>query len=175
MVFPWIPFLKSRRRRLSDTEFMAIKAFDGKVIVVTGAIDALNDTIEYIPASGKTFYFHSAKIVISTHATPPAITSSATQNTVVKDMVKAALKINTVTVDTTNIGTSANATTEGTSALKSGGSGVGTVGDGHFDVKGRFLTGDGAKKIEIVNTLDAGSAVATLIGFIEDTADSPQI
>jgi len=154
---------------------MAIKAFDGKAVTVTGAIDAVNDTIEYVPANGKTFYFHSAKIVISTHATPPAITSSATQNTVVKDMVKAALKIDSTTVDTTNIGTAANATTEGSADLKSAGSGVGTVGDGHFDVKGRTLEGNGTKKIEIENTLDAGSAVATLVGWIEDTGTSPQV
>lgn len=159
-------------QEMGDTEYMAKKAFDGKLITVTGAIDALNDTIEFVVPNGKRFYFHSAKIVISDHVVSPAADASA------EDRVKAALKIDGVTKDTTNIGVAMRiATREHTNAaFTGGGTGTGTIGDGKFDVKGLSLIGDGAKKIEIENILDGGgSAVATFIGFIEDTASDPTI
>ena len=156
---------------MSDTEFMAIKAFEGKAVTVTGAIDAVNDTIEYVPANGKTFYFHSAKIIMTGH--PDLATFTGTQsNSVMDNRIEADLKIDSAVVDTANAGIG------GTKSSNNDGSGIGGFGalqESHFDVKGRTLEGDGAKKIEIENVLDSGSANATLIGWIEDTGDSPQI
>ncbi len=170
-MFPWIPFLKSRRRRLSDTEFMAIKAFDGKVVTVTGAINAITNTIEYVPASGKTFYFHSAKITMTTNPTP-AINNSTPTSSSTNEQIVAELKINTTTVDSATVGV---ASTTNLVSVGGGGAGFSKGGMAYFDVKGRTLEGDGAKKIEIENVLDNGSATATLIGWIEDTGNSPQI
>ena len=173
-MFPWIPFLKSRRRRLSDTEFMAIKAFDGKVVTVTGTINAVTNTIEYVPASGKTFYFHEATIVMVTN---PSATSTAggvgTASTSI-DQIVADLKIDSTVYDTAKIGmaTSANSSQAGNSGS---GSGFGLDGKCKFNCKGLTLVGNSAKKIEIENVLDSGSARATLIGWIEDTGTSPQV
>ena len=151
---------------------MAKKAFDGKFITVTGAINAVNDTIEYVVPNGKTFYFHSAKIMINTHTTPANRSSVGTTTT--KDMVKAVLKIDTVIKDTTNIGMSTiSKITLGTAFVSQ--NGTGNIGDGRFDCKGLSLDGDGAKKIEIENTLDNGSADATFIGWIETTGATPVI
>ena len=38
-----------------------------------------------------------------------------------------------------------------------------------FNVLGLSLVGDGAKKIEIENTLDNGTAFATMSGWLSDT------
>ncbi len=172
-MFPWIPFLKSRRRRLSDTEFMAIKAFEGKAVTVRGAIDTATSTIEYVPANGKTFYFHSAKIVITGHITPA--TQSGGGSSTVKNEVEADLKIDSTVVDTVNLGFSSTAITVAFSNTYSNSNAYGHTGDGRFDVKGRTLEGNGSKKIEIESVVDDGTADAILIGWIEDTGTSPQV
>jgi len=174
-MFPWIPFLKQKAGgKLSDTEFMAIKAFEGKVVTVTGAINAVNDTIEYVPASGKTFYFHSASIVMTTN---PSATSSADgtgSEVASKDQVVAALKVDTVTKDKAKIGMATSA--REIQAYNGGsGSGFGLDAKCYFNCEGLFLQGDGAKKVEIVNILDSGSADATIIGWIETTGETPQV
>jgi len=146
---------------MSDTEFLSVKEFGGKLITVTGAINAINDTIEYVPANGKTFYLHEAHIVPTTHGTNNA--------------VEADFKVNGTVIDTVNYKLAQVTTTEGGASPDwSNGWGQGLYA-GKFVVKGVSLEGDGAKKIEIENVLDNGSANATLVGFIEDTGDSPQV
>lgn len=161
---------------MSDTLFMAKKAFDGKVITVTGAINALNNTIEYVVPNDKTFYFHSAKIVITGHVDPADITDSSNTTVVIKNAVQSELKVDGVVKDTTNIGF-ASKTRTGASAFTDhvGGTGYGNIGDGIFNCQGLFLVGNGTKKVEIKNSLDDGSAVATIIGWIEDTDTDPSI
>jgi hypothetical protein len=88
---------------------MAIKAFDGKVVTVTGAINAVNDTIEYVPASGKTFYFHSAKIVMTNKPISDKFSRWYRLKVASKDQIVAALKIDTVTKDKAKIGMATSA------------------------------------------------------------------
>lgn len=147
---------------VGDTEYMAKKAFDGKLITVTGDIDALNDTIEFIVPNGKRFYFHSAKI----------ISTGLTQITAGRNEVEADLKIDGTVEDTAHVGNSVGFFN---SNPFSGGSGVGDTKESRFDVKGLSLVGDGIKKIEIENVLDNGTATATIIGFIEDTLTDPTL
>jgi len=148
---------------MGDLEYIQDKVIAGDYFQVSGDINALNDTIEFIPASGKTAFLIEAKITI-TVATAPA--GGATTTTA---MVKAALKIDSVVKD--------NAIT-GFSSAGAGifsGSGVGGAGsgysftDGRFNVLGLSLVGDSAKKIEIENILDSSSAFATMSGYLVDT------
>ena len=90
-------------------------------------------------------------------------------NSVISDRVKAALKIDGTIKDTTNIGIVMATDTLSSTANTSSGLGNGTIGDGRFNVLGISLVGDGAKKIEIENTLDGGSAFATMSGYVIDT------
>jgi hypothetical protein len=163
-MFPWIPYLQSTRKRLSDTEFLAIKEFDSKLITVTGAIDAVNDTIEYVPATGKTFYLHEAHIVPTAHSTSNAI--------------EADFKVDGTVIDTVNYIIAQATHTENKGTANAGGAGWGYglgFNAGKFVVKGVSLEGNSTKKIEIENVLDGGSGIATLVGWIETTGDSPQV
>lgn len=154
---------------MGDFEFIQGKVIAGNYFQVSGDINNLNDTIEYVVPNDKTAFMIKAKIVISTHVSPPAMVNNTVQNTIVKDIIKAALKIDTVIKDITNIGTSASVTNNGNVSPQVGGSGVGNVGDGKFDVLGLSLVGNNVKKIEIENILDDGSAFATMSGYLIDT------
>ena len=157
---------------MSDSLFMAKKAFEDKVITVTGAINAVNDNIEYVVPIDKTFYFHSAKIVITGHILPANRVASSGVTTVL-NQVEADLKVDGTVKDTTNIGF-ASKSSGGSGAFASDNA-IGNVGDGIFSCQGLFLVGNGTKKVEIVNTVDDGFATATFIGWIEDTDTDPSI
>jgi hypothetical protein len=150
---------------LSDIEFVRQKALDGDWITVTGAINALNDTIEYQPATGKTFFLYSAKIVMNANLAAVA-SFNATQTAT--DLTTAELKIDTVTVDTAHIGFSEKVSSSSPGGA-GGGGGYGVNSESHFDCLGQSLVGDSSKVVEIENVLDSGSATATLSGWIEDT------
>jgi len=150
---------------MGDLEFIQDKVIAGDYFQVSGAIDALNDTIKFIVPNLKTAFLIEAKIVITGH----------TSGSTTKDMVEAELKIDGTVIDTTNIGT---ATTQATGIVNSAtdmmggfgwGSGAGTIGDGKFNVLGISLVGDGIKVIEIENTLDDGTAFATMSGYLITT------
>ena len=150
--------------KTNDLEFIRDKVKSGDWITVQGAIDAVNDTIEYQPATGKTFYLYSAKIVLNVIPT-----MSVTYNANNVKMIKAALKIDTVVEDTTIIGVrSAGGAISATSGALAA-AGFGTPGDGRFDVSGLSLEGNSSKVVEIENVEDGGSADALLMGWIEDT------
>jgi len=66
MVFPWLVFLKEKRKRLSDIEFLSIKEFDTKRVDVDGedtnAADNTNeDVVTQTANSGKDMYLGGAK------------------------------------------------------------------------------------------------------------------
>lgn len=149
----------------TDLAFIQAKVIAGDYFQVSDAIDNITDTIEFIVPNGKTAFLLEAKIVITTH---PAASLGVTSSSSNQEMVRADLKIDTVTKDTTNIGES-TAAGGGTGSLGGSGSGYGTIGDGRFNVKGLSLVGDGVKKIEIENTLDNGSADAVMSGYLVDT------
>lgn len=153
--------------RLGDIEFIRSKILLGDVFRVSGDIDALNDTIEFIPANGKTAFLISAKIVSIDTLTPVnAPSSGSTSKT---DSVRAALKINDIIEDTTRIGFASSGVGTGTTNQAPAQSAYGNLGDGRFDAFGLSLVGDGVKSIEIENVLDNGNAFATMFGWIEDT------
>lgn len=157
---------------ISDLEFIRKKMLAGDWITVTGNINALNNEIAYTPATGKTFFVHSAKIVISTHTNAPSLTSSTPQNSNNSDRVKAELQVDGVVKDTTNIGIVLGIDSQfngAGGAMHAAGAGAGTIGDGRFNCIGLFLAGNSIKKVRIINTLAAGSAIATLVGWIENT------
>ena len=54
---------------ISDLQFIRDKVKDGDWWEVTGAIDTLAAEIAFVPASGKTAFLYSAKIVISDNPT----------------------------------------------------------------------------------------------------------
>lgn len=146
---------------MGDLEYIQDKVLAGDYFQVSGDIDTLNDTIEQIIPNGKTAFLIEAKIIITGH----------TSGTTTKDMVEAELKIDGITVDTTNIGTATTSTllTNPSDMIAGSGSGAGTIGDGKFNVKGLSLVGDGIKTMEIENTLDDGTAFATMSGYYVDT------
>lgn len=146
---------------MGDLEYIETKVLAGDYFQVTGAINAITDTIEYVPATGKTAFLIEAKIVITAHTT-----LSLSVNSNVKDMVQATLKIDSVTKDTTNIGIQADGSALTSASGTPAGAGVGTIGDGRFNVLGLSLVGNSSKKIEIENTLDDGSAIATMSGYL---------
>jgi hypothetical protein len=167
MVFPFITFtgIKGGTTELSDIEYMAIKAFNSKVVVTTGAINAVTNTISYTVPSGKTAYLAEASIVMTTNPSASSAISGgvATSN---YDQIVGALKIDGVTKDKAKIG-------KGTAA-HGGGSGFGLGGKSYFNVLGLSLAGDGSKTITIENILDAGSADASFTVFLETTGTSPK-
>lgn len=151
---------------MGDLEFIQEKVLAGDYFQVSGDINALTDTIEHIVPAGKTAFLIEAKIIIPTHSTLAGGT-----NGVRRDQVAASLKIDGAVKDKTNIGVTSNSAlgTGGTDMIMGGGSGAGTVGDGKFNVKGVSLIGNAVKKIEIENTLNNGSAFATMSGYYVDT------
>jgi len=148
---------------MGDLEFIESKVLAGDYFQVSGDISTLNDTIEYVVPNGKTAFLLEAKIV-NIDATTPIIISGTTI-----DSVRAALKIDTVTKDTTRIGFSSSAITTGTTNSSPAQSAYGNLGDGKFNVKGLSLVGNNAKKIEIENILDDGSVFATMSGYLIGT------
>lgn len=150
---------------MGDLEFIQEKVLEGNYFQVSGDIDTLADTIEYIVPNGFTAFLIEAKIISTGH------TSGGTT----KNMVGAELKVDGVIKDTTNVGTATtNATgiVTGATDMLGGfgwGSGTGNVGDGKFNVLGLSLEGDAIKVIEIENTLDDGTAFATMSGYLIPT------
>ena len=146
---------------MGDLEYIQDKVLAGDYFQVSGDIDALGIKISQVVPNGKTAFLIEAKIVTTGH----------TSGTTTKNMVEAELKIDGVTVDTTNIGTATTSTllTSNSDMIAGSGSGTGIVADGKFNVLGISLVGDGAKVIEIENTLDNGTAFATMSGYYVDT------
>jgi len=155
---------------VGDFEYIEGKVVAGDYFHVSGDIDAINDTIEFIPASGKTALLIEAKIVITGHVDPAPFPSGSTPDTQnVRNMVEAELIIDSVVEDTTNIGFNSRTDRIVTSGTESTSNNYGHVGDGRFNVLGLSLVGNAAKKIEIKNALDDGSAFATMSGYVRDT------
>ena len=133
---------------VGDLEFIQGKVVAGDYFQVSGDIDAINDTIEFIVPSLKTAFLIEAKIVHNTNGT--------------NNSILAALKIDGVTKDETAIKRAQNQQLGGTNQ---GGSGYGMAeNNGRFNVLGLSLAGDGIKVIEIENIADAGGAFATFSG-----------
>lgn len=151
---------------MGDLEFIEGKVLAGDYFQVSDNIDALNDLIEFEPATGKTAFLIEAKISPKTNISIP--TNAFGSSVTISDQVIADLIIDAVVKDKTGIGGSGNAW---------GGNGTGASGsgarshtpNGQFNVLGLSLVGNSSKKIQIKNVLDAGSAFATMSGYLIDT------
>lgn len=146
---------------VGDLEFIQEKVIAGDYFQVSGDINNLNDTIEFIVPNGRTAFMIEAKIVQTGHVSP-AVNSTSGVTTTTKNAVQADLKIDTITKDKANVGMSSV-----DRVIGGGGSGSSTNHNSDpFNVSGLSLVGDGVKKIEIENTLDDGSAFATMSGYL---------
>ncbi len=154
---------------MGDLEYMAIKSFESKVQRVTGAINALNDTISLpVPSVGQTLYLAEAKVTMNTNpAATNAGATSSNQDGIVAELQGAAGAV----LDTIKIG---QATAGFVSAGEAYGSGYGVGSVEKFNVLGLKIIGNASDTFVIENVLDAGNATATLVGWIETTGQSPQ-
>ena len=155
---------------VGDLEFIQGKVIAGDYFQVSGDINAINDTIEFIVPSAKTAFMIEAKVIPTGNNTFPGFPGGFTI-TNSSNEVEADLKIDSVVKDKVHVGS-----VTATSKIQNGGSGQGTGSGGYgnknkdsFNVLGLSLVGDGIKVIEIENTVDNGSAFATMSGYVIDT------
>lgn len=147
---------------VSDLEFIQGKVQTSNYFQVSGDINTLNSTIEFVVPNTKTAFMIEAKITMSTNPVPPI----ANGNSSLSEQVVADLLIDGTVKDKTTVGVSS------AQSLISSGSGIGGAGQGYskpggnFNVLGLSLVGNGTKKIEIKNVLDSGSAFATMSGYL---------
>ena len=141
----------------TDLEFIQKRVDEGNWFNVTGAIDAITNTIEYVPATGKRAMMFSAFISIPDTNAPGSFNACFNADFKIDAVVKDKATIG----QRGQIGGSVNADNANTS-----GSGYGD--NGKFNVLGLSLDGNAVKKIEIVNTLDlqAGATWAYMSGWL---------
>jgi len=149
---------------MGDLEYIEGKVLASNYFQVSGDIDAITNTIEFIVPNGKTAFMIEAKITMKTNPsiTQPAATATATTN----DQVVAELKIDGTRKSKAKIGGQASSRNLGGGTSSGTGSGMSLFAESRFNVLGLSLVGDGAKKIEIENVLDAGSAFAEFSGYL---------
>lgn len=164
-----IPLLVARivRDDVGDLEYIQGFVESSNYFQESGNINTLNDTIEFIVPSGKRAFMIEAKIVPTAHSNPPQLPLS-TANTIINNRVQAQFKIGGTVKDTANVGMVHNATAVVTEDAGAG-TGAGSQLESRFNVLGLSLIGNGALKIEIENTLDNGTAFATMSGYLIDT------
>jgi len=99
MVGPWIAFLRKRAGgRLSDIEFLAIKAFGGKLVKNEGFLSATGDLATLTASSGKDMYLARAKVTFYSRVSNPSSVGD-----------KIELKVNGTVVETTGYSMLTNA------------------------------------------------------------------
>ena len=152
---------------LTSEQFYQDKIVAGDSFQVSGAIDAITDTITFVPATLKTAFIIEAKITMKTNPTiaMPGATSSSTTN----DQVVADLKIDGVVKSKAKIGSFATGRNLATGTSSSQGAGLAPFGESFFQVKMLSLVGDGVKAITVENVLDSGSAFAEMSGYVITT------
>jgi len=169
MVGPWVFYLEElgAAEDMGDLEFIQTKVLAGDYFQVSGDIDAITNTIEFIVPNLKTAFMIEAKITMKTNPTiaMPGASSSSTTN----DQVVAELKIDSSTKSKAKIGSFATGRNLASGTSSSQGAGLAPFGECKFNVLGLSLVGDAAKKIEIENVLDSGSAFAEMSGYLIDT------
>lgn len=154
---------------MGDLEFIESKVIAGDYFQVSGDINILNDTIEFVVPNGKTAFLIEAKIIIKGHVTPASAFNVGDGVSTVKNEIEAALKIDGVVKDETNLGFDSFSRSKASSSTYSNSNAYGILSDGRFGVLGLSLVGDNTKKVEIENILDNGSAFATMSGYLIDT------
>jgi len=164
MVGPWIHALWERKRRVSDVEYLSVKEFNSKLFTETSSeFTTTGVKITRTPASGKTFYLAKAKVVL---------VGGGISTYTGEILIHCQVKMNSVVIDNFSIcGFQEEGAGEGPGWGMSGVMAETTV-------IGKSLDGDAAKKVEVEVIAITGTNVSghvTLIGFEEDTADSPAL
>jgi len=157
VVFPWIPFLFGRRKRLSDIEFLSIKEFDGKLVTDEGGRTTVGDIATLTANSGKDLYLAKAKVSIFFQTTDN-IPRTFTIDLKVNGVTKA-----TWTHEALN---SVQAGSERTTDLN---------GQYEFPIIGLKVAATQIIKLELITIDTAGGVEGQLICFEETTGESPQI
>ena len=150
---------KARGEKLSDLEYLAIKAFEDKIVRTTATIASSGAVCSYTVPDGKTAYVLSATI------RPISGIQSGVRNA---NTGRASLTIDGTAVGYTNYG----------AYHISSDSNVFQIGDDKFNVDGLKLEGDGSKTIQIRNVYHGNytpSAYAILVVLLETTGDSPAV
>ena len=165
-MIPWIEFPSILSKRgvstLSDSLFLAVKEFAGKLFTETSSeFTTTGVKITRTPASGKTYYLHKAKVIL-VGGGDVAYSGEI--------LVHCQVKFDGAVIDNFSI-----------SGFQEEGAGEGP-GWGmsgvmpETTVVGKSLTGDAAKKVEVECIAITGtnvSAHVTLIGWEETTGQSP--
>lgn len=149
-------------------EYVSVQLFNNNIQYVSGAINAVNDTIERIVPNGKTAYILEAKIVPTGHINLGSLTDPLE----IKNQVEAQLKVDTAVKDKTNVGIQSYVRSDANATHSLG---AGNLNTGIFNTLGLELDGDGAKKIEIENITDNGSAFASMLILEVTTGDTPAV
>jgi len=147
-----------------DIPFIQGKVLASNYFQVSGDINALNDTIEFIVPDLKTAFLLEAKITMNANPSSTPADGGATQTII--DQIVADLKIDTAIKSKAKIGMHEGSIIPGGEGA---GVGMGVASESKFNVLGLSLQGDGVKKIEIENVLDNGSAFAEMSGYLIDT------
>jgi hypothetical protein len=154
-----------KKRKVSDIEFLAIKEFEGKLVNLNSTSNETTTGVKLTrtPASGKTFYL--AYVQVTPIANPQSGTSTDFECVV-------AIKFNGTIVDTISY-------TASFEIAAGEGPGYGVSGASlKSNQVGISMDGDAIKKVEVEITTLQGTGLEcrlSLLGWEENTADSPQI
>ena len=151
--------IRGRGGKLSDMEYLAIKAFEGKIVRTTANLNTVNAVCSYTVPSGKTAYVLNATVQ-QVGNLPLGITSSRMSSL-------------SLEVDGTGVSYQYAGIVDGYSGYDTSGF---QLGDGKFDTAGIKLEGDGSKTIRIkmlYKGANTGNVFATLTVLIEDTGTTP--
>ena len=155
-MFPWSLFLKERRKRLSDIEYLAIKEFDGKLTTGEGTLTVTGDLVTITAAVGKDMYLAKAKVSVRLE-TISGVTSNKQviielkANGVIKGTWAAVLH-----TDIDDVGGDSNATYE-------------------FAIAGIKVAATEIIKLEVVTLGTLIEANGELVVFEEDTGATPAV
>lgn len=159
MVFPWIAFLKERKRRLSDIEFLAIKEYGGKLVNDEGVKTTTGDLATLTANSGKDLYVARAKV----SCTPSSVGIGASSGSATIE-----LKVNGTVVETASYSWAARST-----ASNNFGSGQ-FAWDYEFKDIGHKVDATQVIKLE-VSSISTANVEGFIEGFEEDDGNSPQV
>ena len=150
---------------MGDLEYIEGKVLSGDYFQVSGDINAINDTIEFIVPNLKTAFLIEASVRILSE---PSALHPVNTYSVATNKITASLKIDTVEKDRIRPGDQhRNYNGAGSAVTTTGGNGG--PNSENFKVVGLSLIGDGIKVIEIENIADSGSGFAVMSGYTIDT------
>ena len=164
---PWVFYFRSGKKRVSESEYLAKKEFDGKLSKSLSAEFSGNAAqITITPASGKTFYHARSKLypVVNTISLPAVSGGTNVVN-------------RRADVELTNDSTVIDVLTYDFEGWQFGAVIAASSGPASQQETNIMdsLDGDGAKTMTLTSTNTSGTYRVSMIGFTEDTGDDPTI